>query len=505
MERMRYLLGYESHRTWTTLMRMRGALSGKTTVSVEYLARHVLKRPVRSVKWSLRALARCGLIILAPEGRQLKRSWDEDASEYKFTAFVTRIVRGDFPTASSADGVCAVPLETERWARNAPKRGRPVTTGVWSSKGRTAKRKRAAELRAEALGNAALAAALDVKYVAPECGIGCPTGCETGCPLTDPDLISLSSEAHNLSPNGERSSLREGVSFSPTPRPSPPMKLAAGPPSSAPVVDPGWQTPELLDCLARPRAPLPDFERHPVALGAPHPAVPTIPTGGKLAVIVPPARPLDASAEAYRKVHLVRRAYEGAVESRRKELGLRGNCFTVRGVRINGRRRMDCPIEPDHPQFAILLAAAEALITHGIPPAAWCLFVIDQVWIGKMQKKGAPPLAAVFSPSVINRWRGWFGSDLTTHGTARCVYPEFSREFMQRHARMRTALTAMPAAATDEDIAGVVARFFPDGFATELASLQRRLDRLRDEVCERIAQGKWIDERSRIVGESWVW
>lgn len=527
-------LGHTPFRLWSSLLSMRGQRSGKTTVTVAFLANNIIHKSVPQTERALHQLKVAGLMEVDPKDRsEYRDKWINGV--FVRTTQVKRLVKGDLPAQASPNDVCAVPRSTEEWVAklDRPKRGRPVTTGVWASRGRTEKQKRWKAVRDRAYAERDLALGLSSTQAlnAPESvkrtmgpgGENDGVGCEKNDGFTDLLSIKNTSTGHYVSSTKKHGPLarvpselqktKTGGTPSPITPSTPPQpggtpsffSSTAPPRPIHPDFKPGGA---LAGLLSRPRSGPSggSFRRHPIAYGAKHPLVPALPVGGVLAVVLPPTPKLDEAMEDYRKVHLVRRAFEGAVETRRKELGLRGGCFTFRGVRVQGRPRMNAPIDPEHPQYALLLAAANILIENDIAPAAWCAFVIEHVWLSRMKQKRVPPLSVMFTPEKMQKWCNWFNHELASYSGTRNVFPPFVRDFVATYARMRADLCALDNDATDADIQRIVTKHFARGVQAEIDRLQEKLDVLRDEVSARVSQGKWVwDEKSTVIGESWAW
>lgn len=160
--------------------------------------------------------------------------------------------------------------------------------------------------------------------------------------------------------------------------------------------------------------------------------------------------------------------------------------YSTAHVRVFGRRpyasglvrRMDP---------AKWLPAARALREEGIPPLAWALFVMREVWVGKMEKKSAPTAHFVWDAAKVEKWARWCRDSVGTMHTGRTVWTPALRDLAERIAHLRAAL------GRGEPTAQVVARVFP---ATQQRVLMARAaaeaEQARASIERRIEDGEWL-------------
>lgn len=234
------------------------------------------------------------------------------------------------------------------------------------------------------------------------------------------------------------------------------------------------------------------YERHPVAYGAAHPAVPKTVYVAHVAPLTIPEPPLlDENATLDRRVLLIARAFEGAYRDRYAK-----PCWVFRSQRC----------APMASKFGPMLVEADKLFReHAIAPAAWCAFTLT-MWHENMQNPLAKPapLNFVFGAKQIAERRGWFRSEALF--AARMVYSDTARAFMTKQRAMNNALSFLPATATDDDIAAKVAEYFaPGAFDREVEELKAEAVRLNTEIRVLLNDGQWVwNPRARATAQGWV-
>lgn len=146
--------------------------------------------------------------------------------------------------------------------------------------------------------------------------------------------------------------------------------------------------------------------------------------------------------------------------------------------------------------YKLLVEAADALIEHGIPPAAWIAFVLDiwQKYDDASRDVTVPPLPMyILSASQIHKWRGWFWSEGGGYQGGKLLFTPTHHQLMQKYAEMQRELRSLPDNVDQTEIYTTVDRYFPDDVYDELVDktnaeakhLQGRLRAMR-------RRGEWL-------------
>ena len=211
--------------------------------------------------------------------------------------------------------------------------------------------------------------------------------------------------------------------------------------------------------------------------GSPPPrSVPTYPSSDLIMPAMTPGPPqLDPNAIEVEWADRLAQAYRGAAEAL---TGKRCWVFT-RGDITRSKH------------YARLVAAARALIEHEIPPAAWASFSFD-VWrdYTRSDKKKPPPVTWVFAEGRIHKNRGWFRSDGAGSGMGgRAIFGETHRALLAQYAQMRWELRVT----ADEDVSGVVERFFPgDTYERMVEASLREAEDIQTSLRHRATSGQYL-------------
>jgi hypothetical protein len=225
-------------------------------------------------------------------------------------------------------------------------------------------------------------------------------------------------------------------------------------------------------------------DEHPVAIGAPHPAVPPFVVLAKVAPVTTPAPPrLDPVDPEARHVALMISVFEGAAWS---IFGKR--CWTFLREKLP-------PGQTKH--HARMVAFAKKLIEYDIPPAQWIAWSIAH-WkrhaVTKAHAKPPSP-AYVFSIKRIDdkATRSWFASEAEEYTGTRLHYTPAARELLVAQNALRHALRKVPATATDEAIVGIVMEHLPEARRIALIDqAKRQADEMNEDLRARAYLGEWV-------------
>lgn len=230
---------------------------------------------------------------------------------------------------------------------------------------------------------------------------------------------------------------------------------------------------ELGEGLAGPRT------RPAPMLATPRTGVPRYPGIDVVAPAQVPDPPLlDPESPSLDHVTILAAAYRGAVESR-----FGGRCYVLRGD-LRGTKH-----------WAAFVGAAEALIEHNIPPAAWAAFSCD-VWKKFSARgprptrgKGWPPVAWVFSAKRIEERRGWFRAEESDYSGGRAIFGPKHKDLMYRFARLDWVLGDPRV----RDVGAVVEQFFPGNLYEELVNAARaEAADYRERFKRQIREGRFL-------------
>lgn len=221
---------------------------------------------------------------------------------------------------------------------------------------------------------------------------------------------------------------------------------------------------------------------------------PTIILGGEVprwaSDVVPPCKipdppELDPKTSARRRAHLLAAAYRGAIRTRFGDVPQA--CVLLSGDITRAR------------PYGTLLGAAEALVEHEIPPAAWALWSVDVKLGHSDDETKPPPITWVFNRKRIEANHGWFWGTKGPIGGRVVTTPSY-RELTRRFEAMQRDLLARwdhePYVAADqpEVVRPIIAKHFPGDSFAELC------ERARGEAAARRAELKTAARR----GE-WLW
>lgn len=208
--------------------------------------------------------------------------------------------------------------------------------------------------------------------------------------------------------------------------------------------------------------------------------VPPIPTRDVVGEAVMPRAPLiDPEAAGVGLVEALAVAYRAAVRNR----------F---GVESHALRRGELAKSK---WFEALHRAAVILREKGVAPIAWAAWSCD-VWIRYGEAKGKPPpIAWVYGPARILERVGWFSSEGHTLTEGRIVEGPECVAMRKRYLAMRWAITRSRAA-TSEEVAAIVARYFPaegpGSYAATVARVREENRQAQEQLCRRVQAGEYV-------------
>lgn len=133
------------------------------------------------------------------------------------------------------------------------------------------------------------------------------------------------------------------------------------------------------------------------------------------------------------------------------------------------------------------LPAAAALREEGLTPLAWAVFVMREVWRGKMGRSGAPTPSFVWDAAKVEKWRRWCWESVGTLHTGRTIWTPALRELAAKIAALREQL------GHGESTDAVVARVFPVAEQRKLmARAAAEAERARADLEKAVASGEWL-------------
>ena len=138
-----------------------------------------------------------------------------------------------------------------------------------------------------------------------------------------------------------------------------------------------------------------------------------------------------------------------------------------------------------------LCEASKIFIQHSISPTAWVDWHMKswQEWKGEGK---ISPVAAIYDPEKIHKWRGWFSKAYDVQG-GNALITDSHRDLLLRYRAMRRAIRKVGASAKVEEVLEIVNKYFPDGLydilvqkaKAESEAIQFRLE-------DNVRKGKWI-------------
>lgn len=230
------------------------------------------------------------------------------------------------------------------------------------------------------------------------------------------------------------------------------------------------------------------------------PGVPPYPGSDVVRLAKVPAPPLlDAERDAEGRAKQLARIYHQAIDARYLRTS-KAACGTFWGV-LNSISRS----KSSRPQreklhrsryFKMLVAAAEALIEHGIPPAAWISFALDiwQKYDDASRDITQPPMPMyILSPKQIGRWRGWFWSEGGAHLGGKLLFTDTYKELLARYTDLQRDLRALPEAVDQVKIYDTVEQHFPgDDYDVLVETSNAEAKHLQERIREMRRRGEWL-------------
>lgn len=134
----------------------------------------------------------------------------------------------------------------------------------------------------------------------------------------------------------------------------------------------------------------------------------------------------------------------------------------------------------------LLTNAVTVMVEHGVPPAAWIAFRLDQ-WRHMHPDKGAPPLEFVLGGVAKGLDQFWHTHYVDNMGGLGAMGTE-SRNVYGRWEAMAFEVDANPT----QDPSAIVREHFPEGFAIAVRNAQLAEDRRQRELNELAYSGEWV-------------
>lgn len=377
-------LGAPAYLVWQMLCQRRDRVTGETTITNRGILR--IKSFAQVVKRTTlcKALARLYTArLVEPLGYQVRRV-PLGRCEVDRMVYVRRVYGAPLLRAGAgAPGECAVPTFTRAWMTTATTWG-----GARKGAGRPAvfKREPASDLMPE---NNSRGSQLDKARSNQE---GASKRYKNKKEVNTGCGFSLSSESENR----------------------------ASPRSAQPVFE-SFETGTLSGGASRMAPPL----------GLPLAGVPRFPGNAVIEPATVPHPPLlDPNLDDATLAGLLARAYRAAIEAR-----YGGRCWVLAKGDITRAKN-----------YRALVAFANSLIEHEIPPAVWCIHRVDK-WrklpaATKGKRLVQPTMAYVFAPKAIsdeNRWQFRVEYDDGKIG-GRQIFGEKHRALLERYKRMHADL-----------------------------------------------------------------
>ena len=133
------------------------------------------------------------------------------------------------------------------------------------------------------------------------------------------------------------------------------------------------------------------------------------------------------------------------------------------------------------------IPAAQLLREERIPPLAWALFMLREVWLGKMEKQGSPTPHFVWDAAKVAKWARWCRTSVGTLHTGRTVWTPALQELAERIGQLRGEL------GRGEPTEAVVERCFPKQLQrTLMARAAAEAEQARESIERRIFDGEWM-------------